>query len=103
MERPGYAVRARKEILIAETADDVLRYLAEISNEERRAIGARARERILAAHTPQQRASQLESYYSEAASSARSERIIMTVLLLIRHAETDAVENRITGWLPEFR
>jgi probable phosphomutase (TIGR03848 family) len=24
----------------------------------------------------------------------------MTVLLLIRHAETDAVGNRITGWLP---
>jgi len=58
-----------KEILIAETADDVLRYLAEISNEERRAIGARARERILAAHTPQQRALQLESYYSEAVGS----------------------------------
>src|SRR4051812_10915528 len=33
-------------------------------------------------------------------AAARSKRRLMTVLLLIRHAETDAVGNRITGWLP---
>lgn len=57
------------EILLADSADDVLRYLFDVSEESRAAIGARARERILAGHTPLFRAMQLERYYQEAYDS----------------------------------
>ena len=55
-----------REILLADSADDVLRYLLDIPEEKRMAIGARARTAILAEHTPQSRAAQLERYYREA-------------------------------------
>ena len=58
--RPG------REILIVDSADDVLRRLFDTPDEERRAIGARARRRILAGHTPFHRATQLECYFQEA-------------------------------------
>jgi spore maturation protein CgeB len=58
--RPGH------EILLADSAEDVLRYLLEIPEEKRVAIGGRARAAILADHTPQSRAVQLERYYREA-------------------------------------
>jgi spore maturation protein CgeB len=45
-----------REILIAETADDVLRHLRAGD----RAVGLRARERVLAAHTAEHRARELE-------------------------------------------
>jgi spore maturation protein CgeB len=45
-----------QEILVADTADDVLRHLREGD----RAIGLRARERVLAAHTAAHRAEELE-------------------------------------------
>lgn len=51
-----------REILIAESAEQSLAYLRELSESERRAIGARARERILAEHTATRRAEQLEAY-----------------------------------------
>ena len=54
-----------REILIARTAEETLRYLREISDEERRAIGARARERVMAEHTAADRAAQLEAYAIE--------------------------------------
>jgi spore maturation protein CgeB len=50
------------EILIAEDADDVLRYLRDLTDGERRAIGARARARVRAAHTAAHRAAELERY-----------------------------------------
>jgi spore maturation protein CgeB len=55
-----------EEILIADSADDVLHYLRRIDDDERRAIGARARERVLRDHTAAHRARELESYVSEA-------------------------------------
>lgn len=55
-----------REILLADSADDVLRYLLDIPEEKRMAVGERAREVILAEHTPQSRAAQLERYYHEA-------------------------------------
>ncbi len=55
-----------REILLADSSEDVLRYLFDISDEERSAIGARARAAVLAGHTPQCRAAQLERYYQEA-------------------------------------
>jgi spore maturation protein CgeB len=49
-----------EEILIADSGEDVLRYLDEVGEEERRAIGARARRRVLAEHTAARRCEQLE-------------------------------------------
>jgi spore maturation protein CgeB len=54
--------RDGSEILIADSTDDVLRLLREVSPQEARAIGAAARERVLAEHTPARRAEQLEAH-----------------------------------------
>jgi len=59
------------EVLIAERAEDVLRYLRELSDDERRAIGRRGREAILARHTANHRAMELEGYFLEARSLKR--------------------------------
>jgi spore maturation protein CgeB len=48
------------EILTARTPDDVLRWLRDVSEGERRAIGARARARVLSAHTAARRCDALE-------------------------------------------
>jgi spore maturation protein CgeB len=50
------------EILVARSADDTMRYLREIPDTERQAMGQRARTRILAAHTAAHRAAELEGY-----------------------------------------
>ena len=57
------------EILVARGADDVVRFLEEVSDEERRAIGERARMRVLAEHTADHRAAELERYVAEARTS----------------------------------
>lgn len=54
------------EVLLAATAEEVLRHLRDVSEAERREIGAAARRRILANHTPARRAAQLERYFTEA-------------------------------------
>jgi spore maturation protein CgeB len=51
-----------REILIARTPRDVLRWLREMSDAERRAIGERARRRVLREHTAARRAGELEGY-----------------------------------------
>jgi spore maturation protein CgeB len=48
------------EILIADSAADVLRFLREADADARTAIGARARERVLREHTAERRVDQLE-------------------------------------------
>jgi spore maturation protein CgeB len=50
------------EILIAASPEDTLRYLRDTPDAERQAIGARARARVLAAHTSAHRAAELEGY-----------------------------------------
>jgi spore maturation protein CgeB len=50
------------EILIARETEDVLRYLRDLTESERLAIGARARARVHAAHTAAHRAAELERY-----------------------------------------
>jgi spore maturation protein CgeB len=55
-----------REILLASSADDVLRHLRNLPGERRRAIGAAARARILKAHTAAHRAIELESLVAEA-------------------------------------
>jgi spore maturation protein CgeB len=49
-----------EEILLADSADDVLLFLDGVSDDEARAIGARARKRVLAEHTAERRVAQLE-------------------------------------------
>lgn len=51
-----------REILVALGTNDVLAMLHELSEEERRHIGARARERVAREHTAAHRAAQLEAY-----------------------------------------
>jgi spore maturation protein CgeB len=55
-----------EEVLVADGPEDVLRYL-ELSDAERRAVGARAREKVLAAHTAAHRAAELVTYCREVA------------------------------------
>jgi spore maturation protein CgeB len=55
-----------RDILISENAEDTLRYLRDLPENARLAMGQAARARILAAHTPAHRAEQLESYLKEA-------------------------------------
>ena len=55
-----------REVLVAEGPEDTLRFLRDLPDADRRAIGASARARVLAAHTPEQRAMQLEGYLREA-------------------------------------
>jgi spore maturation protein CgeB len=51
-----------REILVAREPAEVLAYLSDLAEAERRAIGARARHRALGSHTPAHRAVQLRSY-----------------------------------------
>jgi spore maturation protein CgeB len=54
-----------REILVAETTDDVLWILRETREDERRAIGEAARERVLREHTAERRAEELEALVAE--------------------------------------
>jgi spore maturation protein CgeB len=54
-----------EEILISHSPDETLIYLEEISELERRRLGYRARERVLARHTSRHRAAELEGYVLE--------------------------------------
>jgi spore maturation protein CgeB len=55
-----------REIVVARTRDDALRVLEEMGDDERRALGARARRRVLAQHTAAHRARDLERFVREA-------------------------------------
>lgn len=59
-----------EEIIIADGTDDVVAALTETSEAERRAIGLRARERVLAAHTAAHRAAELVDHIEEAMTPA---------------------------------
>jgi spore maturation protein CgeB len=55
-----------EEILLARTAKDTLGYLRELTEADRRALGERARARVLAEHTAAHRALAVEAYALEA-------------------------------------
>jgi spore maturation protein CgeB len=59
------------EILLVSDAREVSQILRDIPEERRLAIADKARRRILADHTPNHRARQLEAYYLEAAGRRR--------------------------------
>lgn len=54
------------EILISRSAEDTTKYLKNISEEERKAIGERARQKVINYHTAAHRAIELIDYYKEA-------------------------------------
>lgn len=54
-----------KEILIAHSADDVTRYLRDVSDQETFNIAKAARERVCAEHSSAHRAAELENYLTE--------------------------------------
>jgi spore maturation protein CgeB len=62
-----------KDILIARSADDTETYLHEVPEDERVAIGLRARERVLARHTAEHRAEELETFALEARGSGSAQ------------------------------
>lgn len=54
-----------QEILVAQDADEVLRVLTDVAEDERRRIGSRARLRVLREHTSARRAAELERLVAE--------------------------------------
>jgi spore maturation protein CgeB len=58
-----------KEILISRSATDTLKLVREVQDEERCAIGERARRRVLHEHTAAHRAAELERHLNEALSA----------------------------------
>lgn len=60
-----------REILIAETAEDVLRRLHDLSEGERRRIARAARARVLKSHTADHRAAELETHAADALAIVR--------------------------------
>lgn len=61
-----------KEVLISSSPEGTLQYLQQIPEEERRDIGERARQKVLAHHTAAHRATELENYYNEALCQKRA-------------------------------
>jgi spore maturation protein CgeB len=55
-----------REVLVSSGPEETLRYLRDVSDERRLEMGRAARARVLAEHTPEQRAIQLERYWKEA-------------------------------------
>ena len=54
-------LRPGKEIVLAESADDVVGYMTQMEDTELFAIGRRAQERVLAEHTAEKRATEFEN------------------------------------------
>ena len=61
-----------REIILADSPEDVLTALSETGEQERDAIGQRGRARILAGHTAPHRAAELEAHLLEAGAGARA-------------------------------
>jgi spore maturation protein CgeB len=57
------------EILVADSTEDVLRYLREVTPDDAARIGQAARRKVLSAHTAAHRAAELERYATEALSN----------------------------------
>ena len=61
----GDVLRVGEEILVARDADDALRAVRGMPEDERLALGAAARARVLASHTAAHRAAELEAHVAE--------------------------------------
>jgi spore maturation protein CgeB len=67
-----------REILVANSAEQVLHYLRDMPESERLALAARARQHVLTSHTAAHRAALLEAYVEEVAASASAPALIKT-------------------------
>ncbi len=65
-----------REILISSGTEDTLRFLRDYTDRDRMAIGQAARRRILAEHTPEKRAMQLEGYVAEARALLSRKKVV---------------------------
>jgi spore maturation protein CgeB len=70
-----------EEILIAHSSAEVLAMLRDISDEERRQIGERARARVLAGHTAACRAAELEALLTPPQARARTSAMLQEAAL----------------------
>lgn len=59
-----------REILISKSAEETLQILQTLTDKQRDEIGAAARQRVLAEHTAEHRAEQLEQYVSEVSGTS---------------------------------
>jgi spore maturation protein CgeB len=64
-----------REILVADSAEEVLSILREMPERERLALAERARQHVLTHHTAAHRAALLEAYVEEVAASASAPRL----------------------------
>ncbi len=78
-----------EEILIADAGDQVATIMTGMSEDERRALAAAARRRVLASHTATRRAQQLEQHLRAVGSAAPA-----------AHIETSPFESRQQGDIP---
>ncbi|HWO40653.1 MAG TPA: glycosyltransferase [Candidatus Eisenbacteria bacterium] len=85
-----------EEILIAESADEVVEYLTRVKTAERAAIGRRARQRILAQHTAAHRALELESYVLERLKKGRATASEVMSKDEIRNSKTNPKDSKWT-------
>ena len=60
--------RPQEEILLPACAEDVIRYITGLSDDERQTIGDRAQQRVLAEHTSSHRARQFEDWVQQGSS-----------------------------------
>lgn len=65
-----------KHILVARSSDEVLSYLHELPDRERRQLAIEAREHVLAHHTAAHRAVALEGYFEELLGSSEPCRVV---------------------------
>jgi spore maturation protein CgeB len=65
--------RPQQEILLPTCAEDVARYISDVSHEELRKIGSAAQERVLAEHTNSQRAMEFEEALEKAGKLRETE------------------------------
>lgn len=63
-----------EEILLAESTEQAVEYIRNMSDQECRNMGQRARQKVLAEHTPEHRVEQLERYVAEAQSASTAAR-----------------------------
>jgi spore maturation protein CgeB len=70
----GEFFRAGGEILLPASSDDVVRYLHDMSDDERKRIGLAAQARVLAEHTSEHRAEQFEAAVESARSPRKQDR-----------------------------
>jgi spore maturation protein CgeB len=59
-----------RDILVARRSGDVAAYLHDLTEDDRVAIGARARGRVLARHTARHRVEELEAYTADVAGTS---------------------------------